>query len=92
MPLDNIYMIKSIFNLLNLIKMKKTKTSNRRTKSMKVCSISGKKFIANNDNFYVNKNSIDGLHPYHKTFDNIRRTQDVTTQQLRSIVNLINKA
>jgi hypothetical protein len=59
---------------------------------MKTCSISGKNFKATNSNFYVNKNTADGLHPYHKTFDNIRRTQDVTTQQLRSIVNLINKA
>ncbi len=88
-------MIKLIINSLNPFKMRKTKTTkttNRRTKSMKVCSISGRKFTADSSNFYMNRNTADGLHPYHKTFDNIRRTQDVTTQQLRSIVNLINKA
>jgi len=90
MTLDNIYnkhiytMIKFFTNLLNPKTMAKAK--------MKTCSISGKNFKATNSNFYVNKNTADGLHPYHKTFDNIRRTQDVTTQQLRSIVNLINKA
>ena len=31
--------------------------------SMKKCLISGKKFKANNDNFYVNNNAEDGLHP-----------------------------
>ena len=72
--------------------MAKTRTTNRRTKSMKVCSISGRKFVADTNNFYVNKNSSDGLHPYHKTFDNIRRTNPVTTGELRKIVNLINKA
>ena len=85
-------MIKSIINLLKTIKMAKTRTTNRRTKSMKVCSISGRKFVADTNNFYVNKNSSDGLHPYHKTFDNIRRTNPVTTGELRKIVNLINKA
>ena len=39
----------------------------------KVCTISGKSFDANTSNFYVNKNSSDGLHPYHKSFDNFRR-------------------
>ena len=85
-------MIKFFNNLLNFKTMRKTKTTNRRTKSMKVCSISGRKFTADSSNFYMNRNTADGLHPYHKTFDNIRRTQDVTTQQLRSIVNLINRA
>jgi hypothetical protein len=90
-------MIKFFNNLLNFKTMRKTKTTNRhnghsRTKDMKVCSISGRKFTADASNFYMNRNTADGLHPYHKTFDNIRRTQDVTTQQLRSIVNLINKA
>ncbi len=37
---------------------------------MKTCSISGKQFKANNENFYTNNNSKDNLHPYHKAFDN----------------------
>ena len=41
---------------------------------MKTCSISGKRFKANLDNFYVNENANDNLHPYHKDFDNFRRT------------------
>ena len=36
---------------------------------MKTCSISGKRFKADSDNFYSNTNSTDNLHPYHKDFD-----------------------
>jgi len=60
-----------------------------RTK-MKTCSISGKKFKANNDNFYVNENSNDGLHPYHKSFDNFRRTTGASVDKVRDLVTLIN--
>ena len=60
-----------------------------RTK-MKTCSISGKKFKANHDNFYVNENSSDGLHPYHKSFDNFRRTTGASVDKVRNLVTLIN--
>ena len=57
---------------------------------MKTCSISGKRFRANMQNFYVNRNSSDGLHPYHKKFDNFRRTSGATVNQVKELVNLIN--
>ena len=57
---------------------------------MKTCSISGKRFKANTDNFYVNENSNDNLHPYHKSFDNFRRVTNASVEQCRKIVNLIN--
>ena len=60
-----------------------------RTKS-KTCTISGKKFAANTTNFYVNQNSEDGLHPYHKSFDNFRRVTNASVEQVRNLVNLIN--
>ena len=63
-------MKKLFINLLNL------KTMARR--KMKMCTISGRKFTANTTNFYVNQNSTDGLHPYHKDFDNFRRTTGAT--------------
>ena len=75
-------MIKSIINYL------KPKTMGRR--KMKMCTISGRKFTANTTNFYVNTNSSDGLHPYHKSFDNFRRTTGATVSQVRQLVNLIN--
>ena len=75
-------MIKSIINYL------KPKTMGRR--KMKMCTISGRKFTANTTNFYVNTNSTDGLHPYHKSFDNFRRTTGATVKQVRQLVNLIN--
>jgi len=55
----------------------------------KVCTISGKRFDANVDNFYVNKNSSDGLHPYHKSFDNFRRVTGASVERVRELVNLI---
>ena len=61
-----------------------------RSYKMKTCSISGKKFRANNTNFYVNSSSSDGLHPYHKKFDNFRRTSGATVDQVKELVNLIN--
>ena len=57
---------------------------------MKTCSISGKKFRANNTNFYTNNSSSDGLHPYHKKFDNFRRTSGATVDQVKELVTLIN--
>ena len=56
----------------------------------KVCTISGKKFAANLDNFYCNNNSEDGLHPYHKNFDNFRRITNSSVEQVRNLVTLIN--
>ena len=57
---------------------------------MKTCSISGKRFRANNKNFYVNKNSNDGLHPYSKSMDNLRRKLSVSVDKTKELVNLIN--
>ena len=57
---------------------------------MKTCAISGKKFRANNKNFYVNNNSSDGLHPYCKDMDNYRRTLGVSVSKVKQLVNLIN--
>ena len=57
---------------------------------MKTCAISGKRFRANNKNFYVNKNSNDGLHPYSKSMDNLRRTLGVSVGKVKDLVNLIN--
>ena len=56
----------------------------------KVCTISGKTYPGNVDNFYVNKNSDDGLHPYHKDFDNFRRTTRSSVTKVRELVTLIN--
>jgi len=58
--------------------------------TMKTCSISGKKFKANSNNFYHNKNASDNLHPYHKQFDNFRRVTNASVEQVRNLVNLIN--
>ena len=57
---------------------------------MKTCSISGKRFRANNKNFYVNNSSSDGLHPYHKKYDNFRRVTGASVDQIKELVNLIN--
>ena len=56
----------------------------------KVCTISGKSFPGNVDNFYVNKNANDGLHPYHKDFDNFRRVTGASVDKVRELVTLIN--
>ena len=58
---------------------------------MKTCTISGKKFRANKKNFYVNNNSNDGLHPYSKEMDNLRRTLGISVNKVKQLVNLINK-
>jgi len=57
---------------------------------MKTCTISGKRFKANSDNFYSNANSTDNLHPYHKSFDNFRRATNASVDQVRNLVTLIN--
>ena len=57
---------------------------------MKTCSISGKRFRANNKNFYVNNSSSDGLHPYHKKYDNFRRVTGASVSQVKELINLIN--
>ena len=57
---------------------------------MKTCSISGKRHRANNNNFYVNNSSSDGLHPYSKSMDNMRRTLGVSVDKVKQLVNLIN--
>ena len=56
----------------------------------KVCTISGKSFPGNVDNFYINKNANDGLHPYHKDFDDFRRVNKVSVDKVRELVTLIN--
>ena len=47
----------------------------------KRCNITGMKFPVSE--FYVNKNTQDGLHPYSKYADNYRRTTEFGTKQLR---------
>ena len=56
---------------------------------MKTCSISGKRFRANNKNFYVNRNSNDGLHPYSKKMDNLRRTLGISVDKVKDLINLV---
>ena len=58
---------------------------------MKTCSISGKRFKANNKNIYTNSSSSDGLHPYHKSFDNFRRTSGASVDKVKDLINLINR-
>ena len=59
--------------------------------TLKTCTISCKKFKANNDNFYSNQNSSDNLHPYHKSFDNFRRVTGASVEKVRELINLLNK-
>ena len=58
---------------------------------MKTCSISGKRLRANNKNFYVNNSSSDGLHPYSKEMDIMRRTLGVSVDKVKDLINLINR-
>ena len=58
---------------------------------MKTCLISGKRFKATKDNFYFNANSSDRLHPYHKKYDNFRRTTGATKEQLQRMFNQVNQ-
>ena len=57
---------------------------------MKTCLISGKRFKATKDNFYFNANSKDKLHPYHKKFDDFRRTSGASVKKVTELVTLIN--
>ena len=57
----------------------------------KECTISGSFYEANEDNFYVNSNSSDGLHPYHKYYDNVRRSTGISVDKLREIINFKNQ-
>ena len=57
---------------------------------MKTCTISGKRFRANNKNFYVNNNSSDGLHPYSKRMDNLRRKLSISVDKVKQLVTLVN--
>ena len=61
-----------------------------RSYKMKTCAISGKRFRANSNNFYFNNNSPDKLHPYHKDYDNFRRTSGASVDQIKELINLIN--
>ena len=49
----------------------------------KLCNVTGVKFPVTD--FYVNKNTPDGLHPYSKYADNYRRTTEFSTTQLRRV-------
>ena len=60
-----------------------------RSDKMKTCSISGKRFRANNKNFYINRSSNDGLHPYSKSMDNLRRTLGVSVDKVKDLINLV---
>ena len=55
---------------------------------MKTCSISGKKFKLNSENFYKSSTSADGFHPYHKKFDNFRRSTGASVESVRNIIKL----
>ena len=57
---------------------------------LKTCSISGNKYKADESNFYVNNNSDDGLHPYHKFYDNKRRYYNISVDKMREIINFKN--
>ena len=57
---------------------------------MKTCTISGKRSRATSKNFYINRNSEDGLHPYSKSMDNLRRTLGVSVNKVKQLVTLIN--
>ena len=58
---------------------------------VKTCSISGQKFEPNDKNFYYNRNTPDKLHPYHKFYDNMRRTHGISVETLRKIINFKNQ-
>jgi len=49
----------------------------------KLCNVTGVKFPV--AEFYANKNTQDGLHPYSKYADNYRRTTEFSTTQLRRV-------
>ena len=57
----------------------------------KECTISGKFFDCNSDNFYHSSTSNDGFHPYHKYYDNVRRSTGISVDKLREIINFKNQ-
>ena len=57
----------------------------------KRCSISGKTFAGTTENFYRNNSCPDGLHPYHKAFDNFRRVTGASVERVRELVKFINQ-
>ena len=66
-------------------------TKNSETRQYgKECTISGKSFPADYDNFYHNSNTKDGLHPYCKYYDNVRRAHSISVDTLRKIINFKN--
>ena len=50
-------------------------------KTTKRCNVTAMEFPLTE--FYSNKNTHDGLHPYSKYADNYRRTNEFNTKQLR---------
>jgi len=51
----------------------------------KQCAMTGMNFPVTE--FYVNKNTNDGLHPYSKKADNFRRRTGITANDLRTMFN-----
>ena len=58
-----------------------------RTRKVKTkeCAMTGMNFPVTE--FYVNKNTSDGLHPYSKKADNFRRRTGVNAGDLRKMFN-----
>ena len=52
-------------------------------KKTKLCTVTGVHFPVTE--FYENKNTQDGLHPYSKYADDYRRTTEFSTIQLRRV-------
>ena len=57
-------------------------------KRKRTCDVTG--VTTSTNNFYVNENANDNLHPYHKDFDNFRRTTGSSVEQVRKLITLIN--
>ena len=52
-------------------------------KKTKLCTVTGVHFPVTE--FYENKNTQDGLHPYSKYADDYRRSTEFSTTQLRRV-------
>jgi hypothetical protein len=59
-------------------------TRTRKVKT-KECAMTGMNFPVTE--FYANKNTSDGLHPYSKKADNFRRRTGINTNDLRTMFN-----
>ena len=59
----------------------------RRTRktTTKQCAMTGMNFPVTE--FYVNNNTVDGLHPYSKKADNFRRRTGIAASNLRTMFN-----